>query len=163
MPVSFRCPLCGEEHETSGLRMRCPNRKRARKAGGDVANELARLEAKARRERWEMQYLRDITALGVPAPKPQYRFHPVRLWRLDFAWPSSLFYAEVEGLVPRFGRDGEERRGRHQTIDGMQEDIVKYAEATILGWRGLRVSQADVQSGRARLWTETAWRSGLIS
>jgi hypothetical protein len=143
--------------------MRCPNRRRAREAGGDVAATVANLEAAARRVRWELHYLRDITAVGIPAPQREYRFHPVRQWRFDFAWPSALFYAEVEGLVPRFGRDGEERRGRHQTIDGMQEDLVKYAEAAVLGWRGLRVSQADVKSGRARLWTETAWRGGLIS
>lgn len=128
-----------------------------------MANELARLEAKARRERWELEYLRDITALGVPAPQREFRFHPTRQWRFDFAWPASLFAVEVEGLVPRHDRDGEERHGRHQTIGGMQADLVKYAEATVLGWRLLRVSQADVKSGRARLWTETAWRAGLIS
>lgn len=128
-----------------------------------MANELARLEAKARRERWELEYLRDITAIGVPAPQREFRFHPVRQWRFDFAWPASLFAAEVEGLVPRHGRGGEERHGRHQTIGGMQEDLVKYAEAVLLGWRLLRVSQADVKSGRARLWTERAWRSGLIA
>lgn len=162
MPLSFNCPLCGEQHEASGLRMRCPNRRRGREAGGDVAANVAGLEVAARRVRWELHYLRDITAVGIPAPQREYRFHPSRQWRFDFAWPASLFAVEVEGLVPRFDRDGEERHGRHQTIDGMQEDLVKYAEATILGWRLLRVSQADVKSGRARLWTESAHRAGLI-
>jgi len=162
MPVSFRCPLCGEEHETSGLRMRCPNRKRAREAGGDVALTLSNLEAAARRTRWEMHYLRDVTAIGIPAPEREFRFHPTRQWRFDFAWPASLFAVEVEGLVPRFGRDGEERQGRHQTIQGAQGDLEKYAEAVLLGWRILRVSQKDVESGRARLWTERAFAAGLI-
>lgn len=162
MPVSFLCPLCGKTHEASGLRMRCPNRKRGREAGGDVAANVSALESAARRVRWELHYLRDITAVGIPAPQREFRFHPVRQWRFDFAWPPSLFAVEVEGLVPSRGPDGEERKGRHQTIGGAQEDIVKYASATVLGWRVLRVSQADVKSGQARVWTETAFRAGLI-
>ena len=161
-PIAFLCPLCGEEHEASGLRMRCPNKRRGREAGGDVALELANLEAAARRVRWEMHFLRDVTAAGLPAPEREYRFHPERQWRLDFAWPASLFAVEVEGLVPAHGPDGEERKGRHQTLQGAQEDIVKYAEAVLLGWRLLRVSQADVKSGRARVWAERAFAAGLI-
>lgn len=109
---------------------------------------LAREVARAKRERWEEEFALQVRGSRVlPQPERQVRFHPARDWRLDFGWPELRLAVEIEGLVPSVGRDGQIRRGRHQTIGGMTEDLVKYAEALCLGWRVLRVSQAQVRSG----------------
>lgn len=121
------------------------------------AETFKREAARAKRERWEELFALQVRGSRVlPPPEKQVRFHPERGWRLDFAWPTLRLAVEIEGLVPSVGRDGKVRRGRHQTIDGMTEDLVKYAEAMCLGWRVLRVSQAQVRSGQALEWAERA-------
>lgn len=71
----------------------------------------------------------------------EYRFHPTRRWRFDFAWPDVKIACEVEGLHPG--------RGRHQTIKGYTADCEKYNEAQLLGWRVYRFPQSMVKSGIA--------------
>ncbi len=111
---------------------------------------LAREVARAKRERWEETFALQVRGSRVlPQPERQVRFHPTRGWRLDFGWPELRLAVEIEGLVPG-------GKGRHQTIGGMTEDLVKYAEALCLGWRVLRVSQAQVRSGQALEWAERA-------
>ena len=70
-------------------------------------------------------------AHGLPEPVPEYQFHPTRKWRFDYAWPLHRVYLEVEG--------GVWIQGRHNRGAGIIEDMKKYSEAAILGWRGLRV------------------------
>jgi very-short-patch-repair endonuclease len=77
----------------------------------------------------------------VPEPVREYRFHPKRKWRFDFAWPARLVAVEVEG--------GTFSGGRHSRGKGFEADCEKYAEAAILGWRVLRVTTAMVNDGRA--------------
>ncbi len=61
----------------------------------------------------------------------EYRFHPTRMWRFDFAWPQIKLAVEIEG------------RGRHQSFVGFNKDIEKYNEAVRLGWRVLRFPASD--------------------
>ena len=111
---------------------------------------LAREVARAKRERWEETFAQHVAGSRLlPKPERQVRFHPTREWRLDFGWLELKLAVEIEGLVPG-------GKGRHQTIGGMTEDLVKYAEALCLGWRVLRVSQAQVKSGQALEWAERA-------
>lgn len=111
---------------------------------------LAREVVRAKRERWEEEFALQVRGSRVlPQPERQVRFHPTRGWRLDFGWPELRLAVEVEGLVPG-------GKGRHQTIGGMTADLVKYNEALCLGWRVLRVSQAQVRSGQALEWAERA-------
>lgn len=56
----------------------------------------------------------------------EHRFHPVRLWRLDFAWPKARLALELEG------------QGRHQRYVGFREDCEKYNALVLSGWRLLR-------------------------
>ncbi len=84
-----------------------------------------------------------IKAAKLPTPVQQYRFHPVRRWKLDFAWPDRRLYVEVEGGI--FIKGG----GRHNRAMGFQADIEKYNEATLAGWRGVRVTTRQVKSGAA--------------
>lgn len=71
----------------------------------------------------------------------EYRFHPDRGWRFDFARPWDKIAVEVEGLTHKFGR--------HQRVQGYTEDCKKYTEAVLLGWRLIRVTPAMVRSGLA--------------
>lgn len=65
---------------------------------------------------------------------PEYKFHPTRKWRFDYADPVNKVAIEISGAVWR--------RGRHQRGGGFIKDIEKYNEATIRGWRLLQY--ADV-------------------
>ncbi|MBU6955892.1 endonuclease domain-containing protein [Hahella sp. HN01] len=91
-----------------------------------------------------------IRALKLPEPVREYRFHPVRRWRFDFAWPDYRIAAEVEGITC-YGRNknGTLKLGRHQTAKGVSADMEKYAEAMALGWSVFRCDAKLINSGRA--------------
>lgn len=80
-------------------------------------------------------------AAGLPAPTPEYRFHAVRKWRLDLAWPDRRLYVEVDG--------GTWVGGRHNRGTGYEKDCEKLNTACVEGWRGLRVTTRMVKDGRA--------------
>ena len=71
----------------------------------------------------------------------EYRFHPRRKWRFDFALPSRMLAVEVEGL--RYGGES-----RHTSYAGYTEDCRKYNAAAILGWKVIRGTQTMIRSGR---------------
>ena len=66
----------------------------------------------------------------------EYRFHPVRKWRFDYALPSERVAIEVEG--------GVWTRGRHITPKGFLADIDKYNTATAMGWRVFRFTPSSL-------------------
>jgi very-short-patch-repair endonuclease len=74
-------------------------------------------------------------------PEREYRFHPTRKWRFDYAFPAIKLAIEIEGLS-RF-------TSRHTTFSGFREDCAKYNAATLLGWRILRYSTEMVMRGDA--------------
>jgi very-short-patch-repair endonuclease len=84
-----------------------------------------------------------MKAVKLPKPEIQYRFAAPRRWTFDFAWPALKVYLEVEGGM--FIKGG----GRHNRALGFEADCVKYSEAAIRGWRGLRVTTRQVTSGEA--------------
>lgn len=71
----------------------------------------------------------------------EHRFHPVRKWRFDYAWPQYKIALEIEGAVWS--------RGRHTRGSGFVKDIEKYDEAVLLGWRLVRITRGDFDKGRA--------------
>ncbi len=71
--------------------------------------------------------------LGGPALEREYRFHPIRKWRLDFACPSLKLGVEVEGGT----RSG---KSRHTTGDGYTKDCIKYNQLALDGWRLFRLT-----------------------
>lgn len=85
----------------------------------------------------EAKFLRLWTMAQGPILTPEFRFHPTRKWRLDFALPDRKFGIEIEGLVPG-------GKGRHQSIGGAQEDATKYLEAWILGWDLIRLTSRQI-------------------
>lgn len=61
---------------------------------------------------------------------PEFRFHPVREFRFDWALPDLMVAVEYEGIF-------SEKSG-HTTLSGYTKDVVKYNLATKLGWKVLR-------------------------
>ncbi len=77
----------------------------------------------------------------VPTPVQEYRFHPVRRWRVDFAFVEQKVAVEVEG--------GSWVGGRHSRGAGFEADCEKYGELAAMGWRTVRVTGAMIKDGRA--------------
>ena len=73
---------------------------------------------------------------AIRKPEVEYRFHPIRKWRFDFAYPQEKIAIECEGAVWN--------RGRHTRGGGFINDCEKYNEATIMGWRVLRYSRQTI-------------------
>jgi len=80
----------------------------------------------------------------------EFRFHPTRKWRFDFAILPYKLAIEVEGIT-FYGKNknGSMKLGRHQTGKGIEADLEKYGEAMKLGWNIYRCSQKMVKSGQA--------------
>jgi very-short-patch-repair endonuclease len=77
------------------------------------------------------RFERLLRSVGLPAPVREHRFHAVRRWRFDYAWPSEKVALEVEG--------GVWTGGRHTRGAGFVGDMEKYNAATVAGWRVVRV------------------------
>jgi very-short-patch-repair endonuclease len=75
------------------------------------------------------------TDLNVGCVK-EYRFHPKRKWRFDYAIPEHRIALEVEG--------GVWSGGRHIRAQGFLGDMEKYNTATLMGWRVLRTTPDDL-------------------
>lgn len=69
---------------------------------------------------------------GLPYQK-EYRFHPERKFRFDFAIPDYKIAIEYEGIFSL--------KSRHTTVTGYSFDTEKYNLAIIGGWKVLRYTQ----------------------
>lgn len=92
---------------------------------------------------WASIIAAGVESDGFPAPEPEYRFHPQRLWCFDLAWPELLVAFEREGGTGRIGKS------RHTRPRGYEEDCCKYSEAAILGWCVVRATARMIEDGRA--------------
>lgn len=75
------------------------------------------------------------TDLRVECVK-EYKFHPVRKWRFDYAIPEHKIALEVEG--------GVWTGGRHTSSVGFLKDMEKYNTATLMGWRVFRTTPDEL-------------------
>jgi len=75
---------------------------------------------------------------GLPAPEAEYRFHPTRKWRFDWAFKYHQVAVEVEG--------GAFSGGRHTRGVGFVKDMEKYNTAASMGWLVLRVQPKELCS-----------------
>lgn len=89
---------------------------------------------------------RQCELAGLPKPEAEWRFHPTRRWRLDYAFPSAAVGVEINGAIFV--------AGRHTRGAGVEQDMEKLAEAACLGWRVIQVSPRHVRDGRALGWIE---------
>lgn len=85
--------------------------------------------------------------LGMECVK-EYKFHPVRKWRFDYAIPSALVALEVEG--------GVWTGGRHINPKGFLNDMEKYNTATLMGWAVYRTTPDDLYTGKTLKLLKTA-------
>lgn len=97
---------------------------------------------------------RMVQSEGFTLPVAEYRFHPTRRWRFDYAWPDRLVALEREGgkfTVVRCecGRKRTVFVSRHHDRDGLERDAIKYATAAIMGWIVVRVTPRMIESGQA--------------
>lgn len=73
----------------------------------------------------------------------QFRWHPTRRYRADFAWPGATppLLVEVQG--------GTWAGGRHTRGSGYRDDCRRLNAATLLGFRSLYFTGEMVESGEA--------------
>lgn len=96
----------------------------------------------------EEELLEKIIEGGLPQPAREYRFHPVRRWRIDFFWEQERVGCEVEG--------GVFVRGRHTRGAGQQADIEKYNEIVLADIRLIRATNKHIRNGWAIEWLRKA-------
>lgn len=66
----------------------------------------------------------------------EYRFHPVRRFRFDFAIPKLKIAIEYEGIMSA--------KSRHSSVKGYTKDCEKYNLAVVEGWRVLRYTALNI-------------------
>ena len=103
--------------------------------------QAKRMIAKAKRTALEDRLLADLAKLGLPVPEREYRFHPVRKWRFDLAYPSRFIAIECDG--------GTWSGGRHVRGAGYQCDAEKFNAASRLGWAVFHYTGGMIRSGYA--------------
>ena len=77
----------------------------------------------------------------------EYRFHPTRKWRSDFFLPQKRVLVEIEGGVWM-------SKARHTSGIGYSNDVEKYNEATVLGFKVLRYTSIEQTREFQRHWKE---------
>ena len=91
---------------------------------------------------------------NLPPHVRQFKFHPTRRWRFDFAWPDRKVAVEIDGLL-------YDAPGGHQTVRGRLNDCEKYEAALNLGWRVYCVPGPWVVQGTGRNKREI-WRPEVM-
>lgn len=71
------------------------------------------------------------TIFGGENVLTEHRFHPVRMWRFDYAIPAAKLAVEYHGHAG-FIRPGA---SGHSTIKGLTNDCEKMNQAIAQGWR----------------------------
>lgn len=140
-----------------------------------VALVHAKRQRKALKESPEDLFEFQCRAHKLPAFTRQAMFAKQALgrrWMFDFAWQPYMLAVEIEGLAVRVLPNPARKKGRelivsgrHATVDGIQEDMVKYNSAVLLGWSVLRFSQKMVTSKEAiavtmRVLAARGWQAG---
>lgn len=104
-------------------------------------NRQPNTKTKKSRQTGNSYQIRDVftticrTDLKVDCVK-EYKFHPTRRWRFDYAIPEHKIALEVEG--------GVWTGGRHTSPKGFLGDIEKYNTATLMGWRVFRTTPDEL-------------------
>jgi very-short-patch-repair endonuclease len=116
------------------------------------------LESKAKVNRYagfEAALQAASSKLGWGKLETEFKFHPIRKWRADFAFPQHKLLAEVEG--------GFWIAGRHSRGGGGEKDMEKYNTAAIMGYAVLRFTpkQANNLSAMAVVGDWFAARKGV--
>ncbi len=106
-----------------------------------------------------------IKGLGLPEPVPEYKFHPLRNWRVDYAFPYVKLGVEIEGGLFGKGKEcpvcGRRSVAGHSSIERLKKDMEKYTTLALAGWSLLRFLPEEVENGHAANvimdWFEKVW------
>lgn len=76
-----------------------------------------------------------LKSLGLPEPISEYKFHPKRRWRMDYAFVEKKISIEIDGgaWMSLHGK-----KSRHFHGNGAILDMEKHSAAAELGWKILR-------------------------
>ena len=85
--------------------------------------------------------------IGLPKPTEEFKFHPVRQWRMDYAWPEHKIALEVHGATYS--------QGRHTRGAGFAGDREKMNEAQLHGWLVIEVATDNIKHLRG--WLERSF------
>lgn len=99
---------------------------------------------------WEDYFELQIQDAGLPKPEREYKFIKSRRFRFDFCWPDERFAVEIDGNVFN--------KSRHTTGAGFTKDCEKFALAAIEGYRVIRVTTGQVNTGEAITWVNEYFR-----
>lgn len=89
-------------------------------------------------------FMHMVNLYGLPKLEREYRFHKKRKWRFDYAYPQYKVAIEREG--------GTWSYGRHNRPIGFKNDCEKYSHAAIAGWKIIRATTEQFNSGDALDW-----------
>ena len=106
--------------------------KPAKKAGSRAPGPGSKLEA---------EFALQVKAHKLPTPTREHKFHPVRKWRFDFAWPDQKIAVELHGATYS--------NGRHNRGAGMRNDADKVNAAQLMGWITLIFTSDHLKDGTA--------------
>lgn len=85
---------------------------------------------------------------GIETPETEYKFHPIRRWRLDYAWINQKIGVEIQGGIWIKGLSG--RGGAHSLPSNIIRDMEKDNEAQKLGWRIFKFTPQELKKGIAQ-------------
>lgn len=96
--------------------------------------EIDKLAAQLKKE----EFMRRCVEKGLPKPTPEFKFHKVRRWRIDFYFESEnkKLALEVEG--------GVFTQGRHTRGKGFYNDMQKYNQFSVYGIYLIRVMPKEL-------------------
>jgi hypothetical protein len=98
-----------------------------RKRTPSPSAQLRKAKAQLNKNKHELPFLRLFASAypDLPAPQRDFKFHPTRKWKFDFAWPEQRVAVELHGGGGR---------GRHCRLTGLSSDCQKRNEAQQLGY-----------------------------
>jgi very-short-patch-repair endonuclease len=109
-------------------------------SGAQPKTEARRELEKAIKESLTRLFLAHWERNELPKLTPEYRFHPTRKWRFDYALPDLMIAIEIDG--------GTRQQGRHNRADGYAKDAEKINTAQGMGWIVFRFSDVMLKEGR---------------
>jgi hypothetical protein len=95
-----------------------------------------KLERKAKHNKLAAEFERVWRSLDGPDLIHEYRFHPSRKWRADYAHPRSMTMIELDGGIWL-------EKGGHQG-KGKLRDNEKQNSGNLLGWTTFRLSPGQI-------------------
>lgn len=107
---------------------------------------LKREREKAEREKLEIALEVQLRAHNIRFEK-QYRFHPTRKWRADFA----MLNEQRKGLMVEV-QGGIYSGGRHTRGDAIEDECEKFAYAIMLHWYVMPITAKQIANGSAIKW-----------